>query len=608
MVDPCYDKHKKATVPCSLVHNLVNIPWIPLNNQRQEKMLRDALLFVFAPILGVVEPHYHKVHDFVSAPKTHRFVLKSLVFAALFALLFSGAVLAYAALYSLYVPNVGFSRTVPLVSTLNNGTTLAGHVLLAPNPHLPPSYSTAVAAKDLSLLSNGQPYDVSLHLRMPKSPHNIELGTFAAHLALVSPAGTPLYWSAAPVTLKYTTPLADALTTVFWAIPTVLGYRAPTDRVAVDLVSGVISPAPVPPPAFAWTAPVVSVPAASEAEKDDDYTKKPSEQATSGSWWPLASSSSSSGSPLHAQPPGSLPADPSAVHLAVAQANKHIPATALRAYIHHLEHWRYAHTLAPTTIPPPPPSTVPLPHAAASATTGAAAAFGLPSDVDRTISHAVVSLHAPTAVPHVYGAELRVDAQFHGLRYLMYHWFFTSASIGVGLLMVWEVIVGLAVWRVVIGKRITVEVYEEEEEDEEEEEGEFEEEEEDEDDGASESGSSSSSSSSSSDEEEEHAQVAAAPRAATAVIPQDQATVVAPRTAAQPDTSSTSARVATPENVRQRKAFASDLAASNPALASAASEEQVVAAAGAATTAVDEVKEQASAKVVASEGDEKKVE
>ncbi|KAI9187786.1 Berardinelli-Seip congenital lipodystrophy 2 (seipin) [Blastocladiella emersonii ATCC 22665] len=432
-------------------------------------MLRDAVLFVFAPVLSFVEPHYQSLHAFLAAPKTHRFVLKSLVFAALFALLFIGAVLAYAGFYSLYVPQVGFVQDVPLVAAVNR--TLAGHVLLASLPDGPVP----------ALLSSNQPYDLSLVLRFPASPHNLDLGTFAASLTLLSPHAQPLYWAAQPVTLTYVSSLANTLTTLFWALPTVFGYVPQVQTVHVPLLSGVLSPAPVAPlpyglgrPFGAETSAAALAAAAAAAGSNSG--------AAGSSWWPLSSSSTSSSSSNVAAADDAAaeePLDVAAVTDAVNTANKGIPPAALRAYASAVEHWRFAHRMDPNNVPTPPPTTVTvsLPAAAAPASDNAATPAAaeprrprtlttIVSEADRALAHAVVRLSAPA---HVYAATLRVDAQFYGLRYLMYHWFFTSASIGVGLLMVWEVIIGLAVWRVVIGKKITVEVLEEDEDDDDEE-------------------------------------------------------------------------------------------------------------------------------------------
>ncbi|KNE68625.1 hypothetical protein AMAG_19765 [Allomyces macrogynus ATCC 38327] len=119
----------------------------------------------------------------------------------------------------------------------------------------------------------------------------------------------------------------------------------------------------------------------------------------------------------------------------VAPADTPIPAASMKAYATMLAQWRFQHA-SQSLQSPASPLAVPQPPLRSTF-------YPLPSDTEesapvvpsRALAQAHVALSAPV---HVYAATLRVDAQFYGLRYLMYYWFFTSASIGVGILMVWE--------------------------------------------------------------------------------------------------------------------------------------------------------------------------
>ncbi|KAJ3361675.1 Berardinelli-Seip congenital lipodystrophy 2 (seipin) [Allomyces arbusculus] len=413
-------------------------------------MIREATLFVFSPLLSLVEPHYQSLHAFVAAPKTHRFVLKSLVFAALFALLFIGAVLAYAAFYTFYVPQVGFVQDVPLRYVPTNPSD--------PRSPLVPSGHVVLDAPGLptSLLSPGQPYDLTLVLRVPNSPHNYAQGTFTAAVTLTNGDGvlakgananpTPLYYAAKPVALRWTSPLLAWMDTLAFAFPLVLGYASEQQTVNVRLIEGVVSPAPLPP-----VLPGI----------DRDLAGAVEPATGASALWNMAATVA--GSVVGADAANSAKDGENAA--VVAPADTPIPAASMKAYATMLAQWRFQHAAqatspaSPLAVPPPPLRSTfyPLPS-----DTEAEPAPVVPS---RALAQAHVALSAPV---HVYAATLRVDAQFYGLRYLMYYWFFTSASIGVGILMVWEVIIGLAVWRVVIGKKITVEVIDEEDEEEEE--------------------------------------------------------------------------------------------------------------------------------------------
>ncbi|KAL7750440.1 Berardinelli-Seip congenital lipodystrophy 2 (seipin) [Sorochytrium milnesiophthora] len=367
-------------------------------------MLTDALLVIAQPLLAVAEPYYSRVADVLRQPKTHRFVLKALVFAALFAALFVVAVLLYAAMYLLYVPARG--AQVDLHFRYAPGLAPTAHVPLSNhNPFKQVDFSAAAAAASSSsasaataagasssmsfsplaimslpsmLLSSlgmvaaaatapsatlfvpHQPYSMQLQMRVPESQANVDLANFMAAVTLYSPTHEPLYFATRPASLKYRSPLLSWMSTLVYGVPLLTGYMTESQSVSVQLIESVVSP-----PAFA---------------------------------------------------------DPS--------------------YKAMLSQWSYFAWQSPSTVAHPPAF---LDTASTLASNNAQPA------VD--IAYAVVTLSAPI---QTYKTTLHITAQFHGLRYVMYHWFFTSAAIGVGVLMVWEVVLGLAFWRIFIGRRVAV--------------------------------------------------------------------------------------------------------------------------------------------------------
>ncbi|KNE60870.1 hypothetical protein AMAG_06633 [Allomyces macrogynus ATCC 38327] len=350
-------------------------------------------------------------------------------------------------------PKAGSGRKGPLryvptnpIPTPRSPLVPSGHVVLDA-PGLP-----------TSLLSPGQPYDLTLVLRVPNSPHNYAQGTFTAAVTLTNGDGvlakgaganpTPLYYAAKPVALRWTSPLLAWMDTLAFAFPLVLGYASEQQTVNVRLIEGVVSPAPLPP-----VLPGI----------DRDLAGAVEPATGASALWNMAATVA--GSVVGADANGAKEGDGPAV---VAPADTPIPAASMKAYATMLAQWRFQHAASQATTSPASPLAVPQPPLRSTfypvpTDNEAEPASPVPS---RALAQAHVALSAPV---HVYAATLRVDAQFYGLRYLMYYWFFTSASIGVGILMVWEVIIGLAVWRVVIGKKITVEVIDEEDEEEEDE-------------------------------------------------------------------------------------------------------------------------------------------
>ena len=70
-----------------------------------------------------------------------------------------------------------------------------------------------------------------------------------------------------------------------------------------------------------------------------------------------------------------------------------------------------------------------------------------PKDPQATIMMMKLKSHNPI---HIYSSKLHLEAKFHGVRYFMYHWFFTSATIGIAFIMLWELFFMLAIWKLCV--------------------------------------------------------------------------------------------------------------------------------------------------------------
>lgn len=71
-----------------------------------------------------------------------------------------------------------------------------------------------------------------------------------------------------------------------------------------------------------------------------------------------------------------------------------------------------------------------------------------PNVTSRHLAFASIQLTAPI---HVHQAYLHVEAQLHGLSYWMYHWFFTGMTLGIGVILGWEIMVGSLLYHLLVG-------------------------------------------------------------------------------------------------------------------------------------------------------------
>jgi seipin len=85
---------------------------------------------------------------------------------------------AYLLFYYNYVPHVGLSRKIHL------------QYADGPFPHAT-AHLTSSSSYSVSSLISLQPYDITIHLHLPRTPTNLAAGNFMLDLSLISPPSTP---------------------------------------------------------------------------------------------------------------------------------------------------------------------------------------------------------------------------------------------------------------------------------------------------------------------------------------------------------------------------------------------------------------------------------
>jgi seipin len=145
-------------------------------------------------------------------------------------LLWSIAVAAYIIFYVSYIPVRGF--TLPLYFQFEQFHNLH-----------------ALAALPGNRLVSGQPYDVKLHLHLPRTPGNADAGNFMLHLHLQRPqttgwakvtdASEVIASESRPAILTYYSPLIEHVHN-FFALPLyVFGWRKESEKLVVPLIEGI---------------------------------------------------------------------------------------------------------------------------------------------------------------------------------------------------------------------------------------------------------------------------------------------------------------------------------------------------------------------------------
>ncbi|KAJ3412117.1 Berardinelli-Seip congenital lipodystrophy 2 (seipin) [Chytridiales sp. JEL 0842] len=221
----------------NLSNTLNTLLWIPLHN------LIDQLLTQLSRV--------------VSSDKTQRSAIGAVVFGTLLAILLLLASGTYALFYWLYIPRV--THVLPMY--LQYGATFGGQ-------HLNPAFSSGVSEelwnskKDGGLsgwnnrnvwyphavvdftqdvdpksgLKPEQYYNLGVQLLVADSPANLELGNFMVSMDLISAQNKTLASSNRPAILKYKSDMFRSLSTMYYALSMLWGFRDESQNIRVLLV------------------------------------------------------------------------------------------------------------------------------------------------------------------------------------------------------------------------------------------------------------------------------------------------------------------------------------------------------------------------------------
>eukprot|EP00834_Sanchytrium_tribonematis_P001711 NODE_44_length_33449_cov_1.575742.p11 type:complete len:338 gc:universal NODE_44_length_33449_cov_1.575742:11195-10182(-) len=178
---------------------------------------------IFRPFLYAFNPFFTKLNSFVSNPKTHQVVLKTIVSAVLFAVVLVTSLLLYFSFYYWYIPNI--QQHVPVYFDFSSAK--EAHTMLPLN------------------LPNGQSYDLTLEIEMPQSSKNMEAGNFMVQTVIKSTAEDILYAnSRVGAVTFYPLMLRMMNQFIFW-LPLLLGFiHFDTQFIKVPLMQSVSSPLP----------------------------------------------------------------------------------------------------------------------------------------------------------------------------------------------------------------------------------------------------------------------------------------------------------------------------------------------------------------------------
>ena len=139
------------------------------------------------------------------------------------AMIFIMSSVSYGILYSIYVPRVFtiqqplYFEMEPLYNYDNNGKPTA---LFTLPPHL---------------LQNEVSYSIHVHLHLPTSQPNQNLGNFMCRGNMISKDNTLISRSSRPAILPYKSPVHRFLYTLFYAIPLIFGFMEETELLEITL-------------------------------------------------------------------------------------------------------------------------------------------------------------------------------------------------------------------------------------------------------------------------------------------------------------------------------------------------------------------------------------
>ncbi|ORX70136.1 DUF1226-domain-containing protein [Linderina pennispora] len=144
-----------------------------------------------------------------------------LAVSALLAVLVSSIVL-YSIFYRLYVPQLLHESAVHMQYHKHNTSAVVD----------------LVPAANYKLLSTSQAYSVALHLDVPTSEANEQLGNFMVTVELCDRSGTPVHTASRPAILPYRSSLVKVMQTAVRAVPLALGWMHEKTVLDVRLMEG----------------------------------------------------------------------------------------------------------------------------------------------------------------------------------------------------------------------------------------------------------------------------------------------------------------------------------------------------------------------------------
>ncbi|KAG0261803.1 hypothetical protein BG011_000634 [Mortierella polycephala] len=208
-------------------------------------MPSKLLAFFITPILGVLDPHVHRVSQVLASPALRRKVVKSIVASLVLALLVGLSLSAYLGFYWLYIPQQGHIEQVYLQHSW----------LSDPNSNAYGQYGPEGTAaiiefsRDLQrgqLLRGDQAYDISVNLEVPTSKRNMELGNFMVIIKLFGSHDGVfklITSSSRPTMLTYESTPLRLMRTVWRAVPLVLRWSTEAQTIKVPLIENFVEDA-----------------------------------------------------------------------------------------------------------------------------------------------------------------------------------------------------------------------------------------------------------------------------------------------------------------------------------------------------------------------------
>lgn len=154
-------------------------------------------------------------HILTSKP-ARRTYLNTALFLATSILLLVTAALAYGAFYYTYIPTLGFTRTVHL--QFATGASPFGFVDLVPD------------------ITSLQPYDISVKLKLPRTPSNLAVGNFMLDVSLLGYDDAVLAQSSRPASLTYRSAAVEVSNKAARLPAYVLGWRQEAETVETTLL------------------------------------------------------------------------------------------------------------------------------------------------------------------------------------------------------------------------------------------------------------------------------------------------------------------------------------------------------------------------------------